>query len=104
MPPSRVSICRKDYGTKLKVKRGEGVSYDESKIVQAAIGGIATDRSWTLSSRRASRWTVKQTRPARIPMTDICVRELKKASKETGIPVCRLLLACIALTCDGEEE
>lgn len=88
--------------TKLKVKRAKA-SATTSQIVQAALEESLPIIVDALKQTGFS-FDGEATRPARIPMTDICVRELKKASKETGIPVCRLLLACIALTCDGEEE
>jgi hypothetical protein len=40
-------------------------------------------------------------RPARLPMTDSHLDALKVASKQTGIPASRLLLAALALTCKG---
>lgn len=40
-------------------------------------------------------------RPARLPMTDATLGCLKVASKQTGIPASRLLLAALSLTCKG---
>jgi hypothetical protein len=40
-------------------------------------------------------------RPARLPMTDATIGCLKVASKQTGIPASRLLLASLSLTCKG---
>jgi hypothetical protein len=44
-----------------------------------------------------------KTRPARLPMTDDSIRKLKRASKQTGLPACRLLLASLALACGDKE-
>ena len=40
-------------------------------------------------------------RPARLPMTDSLLASFKVASKQTGIPASRLLLAALSLTCKG---
>ena len=44
-----------------------------------------------------------QKRPARLPMTDTTLGCLKVASKQTGIPASRLLLAAFSLTCKGAK-
>lgn len=44
-----------------------------------------------------------KTRPARFAMTASSLRALKRASKQTGLPACRLLLASIAIACDEQE-
>ena len=38
---------------------------------------------------------------ARLPMTDATLGAFKVASKQTGIPASRLLLAALSLTCKG---
>ena len=38
-------------------------------------------------------------RPARLPMTDSLLGAFKVASKQTGLPASRLLLAALSLTC-----
>ena len=40
-------------------------------------------------------------RPARLPMTDSLLGAFKVASRQTGIPASRLLLAALSLTCKG---
>jgi hypothetical protein len=42
-------------------------------------------------------------RPARLPMTDSLIGAFKVASKQTGIPASRLLLAALSLTCKGAK-
>jgi hypothetical protein len=87
--------------TKLKAKRAKA-SATTSQIVQ-----VATEESLPIIVDTLKQigfsFNGEATRPARIPMPDACIHELKNASKETGIPVSRLLLACLVLTCDGEE-
>ena len=43
-------------------------------------------------------------RPARLPMTDSLLAAFKVASKQTGIPASRLLLAALSLTCKGGKS
>ena len=98
----RVYDLPESLRTKLKAKRTKAAA-TTSEVVQTAM----------LESLPKIVEALKQTgfsfdgeprRPARIPMTDLCAKNLKKASKETGVPVSRLLLASLLLTCDGEEE
>lgn len=97
----RVYDLPESLRTKLKARRTKAAA-TTCQIVQAALAESLPKVVDALKQTGFS-FDGEATRPARIPMTDACVRELKNASKETGIPVSRLLLACLALTCDGEE-
>lgn len=98
----RVYDLPESLRTKLKAKRTKAEA-TTSEIVQMALTESLPKIVEALTQTGFS-FDGESRRPARIPMTEDCVRELKHASKETGIPVSRLLLACLALTCDGEEE
>jgi len=97
----RVYDLPESLRTKLKAKRTKAAA-TTSEIIQTA---MAESLPIIVDALKQTGFSFdgEPTRPARLPMTDMCVRELKNASKETGIPVSRLLLACLALTCDGEE-
>ena len=97
----RVYDLPESLRTKLKAKRTKAAA-TTSQIVQAALADSLPTIVDALKQTGFS-FDGEATRPARIPMTDNCVQELKNASKETGIPAYRLLLACLVLTCDGEE-
>lgn len=88
--------------TKLKAKRMKA-SATTSQIVQTATEE-SLPKIVDALKQTGFAFDGEPTRPARIPMTDVCVKRLKNASEETGISVSRLLLACLALTCDGEEQ
>ena len=97
----RVYDLPESLRTKLKAKRAKA-SATTSEVVQAAmVKSLA--RIVAALKETGFSFDGEPTRPARIPLTDDCVRELKHASKETGVPVTRLLLACLVLACDGEE-
>ena len=98
----RVYELPESLRTKLKAKRTKAAA-TTSEIVQMALAESLPKIVEALMQTGFS-FDGEPRRPARIPMTEACVRELKHASKETGVPVSRLLLACLALTCDGEEE
>lgn len=98
----RVYDLPESLRTKLKAKRTKTAA-TTSEVVQMALAESLPKIVKALMQTGFS-FDGEPKRPARIPMTEACVRELKLASKETGVPVSRLLLACLALTCDGEEE
>ena len=98
----RVYDLPESLRTKLKAKRTKAAA-TTSEVVQMALAESLPKIVEALMQTGFS-FDGEPRRPARIPMTDTCIRELKNASKETGIPVSRLLLACLVLTCDGETE
>lgn len=98
----RVFDLPESLRTKLKAKRLKDEA-TTSEVVQTALAESLPKIVDALTQTGFS-FDGEPRRPARIPMTEACVRELKYASKETGIPVSRLLLACLALTCDGDDE
>jgi hypothetical protein len=98
----RVFELPESLRTKLKAKRTKA-SATTSEVVQTAMAESLPKIVEALKETGFS-FDGEATRPARIPMTDLCAKKLKKASKETGVPVCRLLLASLLLTCDGEKE
>ena len=98
----RVYELPESLRTKLKAKRTKAAA-TTSEVVQTAMAESLPKIVEALKQTGFS-FDGEPRRPARIPMTDLCAKNLKKASKETGVPVSRLLLACLALTCDGEEE
>ena len=98
----RVFDIPESLRTKLKAKRTKAAA-TTSEVVQTAMAESLPKIVEALKQTGFS-FDGEPRRPARIPMTDLCAKNLKKASKETGVPVSRLLLACLALTCDGEEE
>lgn len=98
----RVYDLPESLRTKLKTKRAKAAA-TMSEVVQAAMVD-SLPKIVDALNRTGFSSDGEPTRPARIPLTDACIRELKHASKETGIPVTRLLLACLTLTCDGDEE
>ncbi len=98
----RVFDLPESLRTKLKAKRAKAAA-TTSEIVQMALAESLPKIVEALMQTGFS-FDGEPRRPARIPMTDLCAKNLKKASKETGVPVSRLLLASLLLTCDGEEE
>ena len=98
----RVYDLPESLRAKLKAKRTK-VEATTSEVVQTALAE-SLPRIVDALKQKGFAFDGEPRRPARIPMTEACARELKHASKETGIPVSRLLLACLVLTCDGEEE
>jgi hypothetical protein len=98
----RVFDLPESLRTKLKAKRREAEA-TTSEVVQMALAESLPKIVEALMQTGFS-FDGEPRRPARIPITEVCARELKLASKETGIPVSRLLLACLALTCDGDDE
>jgi hypothetical protein len=98
----RVYDLPEELRAKLRAKRAKMVT-TTAQVVHAAVAESLPKIVEALKQTGFS-FDGDATRPARIPMTDDCIRKLKNASKETGISVSRLLLACLALTCDGEES
>ena len=97
----RVYDLPEELRTKLRGKRAKAAA-TTAQVVQAAIAE-SLPRIVDALKQTGFSSNEEPTRPARIPMPDACVRELKNASKETGIPVSRLLLACLVLACNEEE-
>jgi hypothetical protein len=98
----RVFDLPESLRTKLKAKRAK-VAATTSEIVQTALAESLPKIVDGLKQTGFS-FDGEPRRPARIPITEACAHELKLASKETGVPVSRLLLACLALSCDGDDE
>lgn len=98
----RVFDLPESLRTKLKAKRQEAEA-TTSEIVQMALAESLPKIVEALMQTGFS-FDGEPRRPARIPITEACAKNLKKASKETGVPVSRLLLASLLLTCNGEEE
>ena len=98
----RVFDLPESLRTKLKAKRAKAAA-TTSEIVQMALAE-SLPKIVEAHMQTGFSYDGEPRRPARIPMTDLCAKNLKKASKETGIPVSRLLLASLLLTCDGDEE
>jgi len=98
----RVYDLPESLRTKLKAKRTRAAA-TTSQIVQMALAESLPKIVEALMQTGFS-FDGEPRRPARIPMTDLCAKKLKKASMETGIPVSRLLLASLLLTCDGDDE
>lgn len=85
---------------KLRTKRTKAAA-TTSQIVQMATADCLP--KLVVALRELGFRPGGKTRPARLPMTDDCIRKLKRASKKTGMPACRLLLASLALVCDDKR-
>jgi len=57
--------------------------------------------AWKLTSRISCAPGLPRTSAQGLPMTDATLGAFKVASKQTGIPASRLLLAALSLTCKG---
>ena len=87
---------------KLRMKRARDAA-TTSQIVQAATEK-SLPRILESLGEIGFAFDGAATKPTRIPMTVEASSLLKDASKETGIPISRLLFASLHLTCEGEES
>ena len=96
----RVYDLPEELRTRLRAKRAKAAA-TTAEVVQAATADCLPKLLAAL--RELGFRGDGKTRPARFAMTASSLRALRRASKKTGLPVCRLLLASIAIACDEQE-
>jgi hypothetical protein len=96
----RVFDLPEELRTRLRAKRAKATA-TTAQVVQTATADCLPKLVAAL--RELGFRADGKTRPARIPMTACSLRALRRASKKTGLPACRLLFACIAIACDEQE-
>jgi hypothetical protein len=96
----RVFDLPEELRTRLRAKRAR-VAATTAEVVQTATAATLPKLVATL--RELGFRANGKTRPARFAMTASSLRALRRASKKTSLPACRLLFACLLLACEEQE-
>ncbi|MEN6365389.1 MAG: hypothetical protein ABFC88_01065, partial [Thermoguttaceae bacterium] len=96
----RVFDLPEELRTRLRAKRAKAAA-TTAQVVQTAMADCLPKLVATL--RELGFRGDAKTRPARFAMTASSLRALRRASKKTGVPACRLLFAYLLLACEEEK-